>query len=58
MTTQARAEYFEAERLGVITLPTGAEMRVRNVTYERFQQLVFKHDAKFSRGVPTNCFTR
>ena len=58
MTTQARAEYFERECLGIITLPTGAEMRVGNVTFAQFQQLVVKHDAKFSRGVTTNFFTR
>jgi len=56
--SQSRAEYHEPERLGVITLPTGAELPIRNVTFARFQQLVVLHDAKFSRGAKTNSFTR
>lgn len=60
MTDQARAECLERERLGVIVMPTGKELRVRNVSHEHFRRIVAKHDERFGRSgsVAANTFQR
>jgi hypothetical protein len=44
------ATYDEAQRTGVIVMPGGKELRVRDVSLEQFQKIVAAHDARFGRS--------
>jgi hypothetical protein len=54
------ATYDQAQRTGVIVMPEGKELRVRDVSIGQFQKIVAKHDQRFGRAsdARANSFTR